>query len=118
MSALMLGVIMMGLAVLASKMGGLVQATASVFGALSGPTLGLFVLGTTVPYCNRKGAIAGCVFSTVVMVWLSIGSQFRGMKTVMLPLSTDDCGFNNTYSVTTDSSAATTELYVTDDPYE
>lgn len=59
---------MMGVAFLASKMGGLVQATASVFGALSGPTLGVFLLAIMFPHCNRKGAIAGVVLSTVSVI--------------------------------------------------
>lgn len=56
---------MIGLAFLASTLGGLVQATASVFGALSGPTLGVFVLGVMFPHCGKRGAIAGVITGTV-----------------------------------------------------
>ncbi|XP_018019225.2 sodium-coupled monocarboxylate transporter 1 [Hyalella azteca] len=114
-TTLVLGCIMMGFAVLASKLGGLVQATAAVFGALSGPVLGLFVLGVMVPHCSKKGAIAGGIFSTVVMVWLSIGSQFRGMVTVMLPLSIDECADNSSLISTTQTLWTTTTTDLPED---
>ena len=50
---------MIALAFLSQNMGGLLQALQTVKSILSGPTLGVFLLGTCVPFCNKKGAIAG-----------------------------------------------------------
>lgn len=86
-----LGLMMITLAFLASRLGGLIQATASVFGAFSGPVMGVFVLGVMVPHCGKRGAIAGILSGIAVMVWLAIGTHLYGMKTQMLPLSTTEC---------------------------
>jgi hypothetical protein len=63
-----MGLGMMGLAFVASKMGGLIQATATLLSILTGPTMGVFLLGFCVPFCNFKGAMAG-VFSSVVRIY-------------------------------------------------
>lgn len=46
----------------------------------------------------------------VIMVWLAIGSQSHGMKTVLLPLSIEDCpGSNSTWGNSTWGPDTTTE---------
>ena len=60
-----LGLAMIGLAFLASRMGGLVQATGTLLSIIGGPTTGLFLLGTCVPFCGKRGALAGIAVSLV-----------------------------------------------------
>lgn len=62
--------VMMGLAFTASKMGGLIQATATLMGILSGPSMGIFFLGICVPFCNKKGAMAGTLSAIVSLLCL------------------------------------------------
>ncbi|XP_077400905.1 sodium-coupled monocarboxylate transporter 1 isoform X3 [Vanacampus margaritifer] len=49
------GVLCIGMAGLASLMGGILQATISIFGIIGGPLLGLFSLGIICPFANSKG---------------------------------------------------------------
>lgn len=97
---LFLGVIMMALALLASKMGGLIQAAITVLAIVAGPVMGVFMLGVAVPICGKKGAMAGLLASIVFMTWLGIGAQMHAPKTPMLPLYTDLCEANNTVAHT------------------
>ena len=56
---------MIGLAFLSSKFGGLIQASLTLMSVMSGPPLGVFFLGFCVPFCSKKGAIAGFITSLV-----------------------------------------------------
>ena len=47
----------MGLAFLAPVLGGIIEASFNVLGALSGPIAGLFILGIFVPKANKYAAI-------------------------------------------------------------
>lgn len=62
-----LGSLIIGLAFLASKMGGLMQAGYTVVGVMAGPVLGVYMLGMAVPFCNKLGAFAG-----ILCGWVSL----------------------------------------------
>lgn len=63
--AVVLGVTMIGLAFLASRLGGLIQATATIMSIVGGPSMGVFLLGICVPIVGEKGAFAGLISSIV-----------------------------------------------------
>ncbi|XP_053506352.1 sodium-coupled monocarboxylate transporter 1 isoform X2 [Ictalurus furcatus] len=93
------GVVCIGLAALASLMGGLLQTAISVVGTLNGPLLGLFSLGILFPSANSKGGLAGLVSGLVVSLWICVGAQIYHPlpeNTRPLHLQTHGC------SVTTD----------------
>lgn len=69
--AVCLGALTIGMAFLASMMGGLVQAGYTVVGVMSGPVLGVYMLGMAVPFCNKKGAFFG-----ILSGWVSIFSPY------------------------------------------
>ena len=60
-SAALLGIMIIGLAFLASKLGGLTQAGYTVVSVMSGPLFGVYLLGMAIPFCNRIGAISGLI---------------------------------------------------------
>ncbi|XP_015252897.1 PREDICTED: sodium-coupled monocarboxylate transporter 1 isoform X1 [Cyprinodon variegatus] len=94
--SLFYGVLCIGMAGLASLMGGILQATISIFGIIGGPLLGLFTLGILCPFANSKGALSGLVSGLALSLWIGIGAQIYPPAPEMsrpLPLSTDGCNF-------------------------
>ncbi|XP_017285382.1 sodium-coupled monocarboxylate transporter 1 isoform X2 [Kryptolebias marmoratus] len=99
------GLLCIGMAGLASLMGGILQAAISIFGIIGGPLLGLFTLGILCPCANSKGAVSGLVSGLVVSLWVGIGAQIYPPPPEMsrpLPLTTDGCNFTtaNTFNWT------------------
>uniref|UniRef100_A0AAQ6ADG2 Solute carrier family 5 member 8 n=1 Tax=Amphiprion ocellaris TaxID=80972 RepID=A0AAQ6ADG2_AMPOC len=93
------GVLCIGMAGLASLMGGILQATISIFGIIGGPLLGLFTLGIICPCANSKGALSGLLSGLVVSLWVGIGAQIYPPPPDMsrpLSLTTDGCNFTTT----------------------
>lgn len=94
--SLLYGVLCIGMAGLASLMGGILQAVISIFGIIGGPLLGLFMLGILCPFANSKGALSGLVSGFVLSLWVGIGSQIYPPSFEMtkpLPLTTEGCNF-------------------------
>ncbi|KAI4884867.1 hypothetical protein NFI96_031249, partial [Prochilodus magdalenae] len=104
------GAVCIGMAGLASLLGGLLQAAISIVGTIGGPLLGLFTLGILFPSANSKGGLAGLVIGLVMSLWVCIGSQIYHPlpeSTRPLALETRDCNFsvaeNWTYSTQTEN---------------
>uniref|UniRef100_A0AAY5EDN4 Solute carrier family 5 member 8 n=1 Tax=Electrophorus electricus TaxID=8005 RepID=A0AAY5EDN4_ELEEL len=90
------GALCIGMAGLASLMGGLLQAAISIFGTIGGPVLGLFVLGILFPCANSKGGLAGLVSGLAISLWVCIGAQVYHplpANTRPLTLKTHGCNF-------------------------
>ncbi|XP_072235232.1 sodium-coupled monocarboxylate transporter 1 [Leuresthes tenuis] len=110
--SLFYGVLCIGMAGLASLMGGILQATISIFGVIGGPLLGLFSLGILCPFANSKGALSGLVSGLVVSLWVGIGAQMYPPPPAMsrpLPLSTDGCNLTVTDGFNWTSTALPTQ---------
>ncbi|KAF2354964.1 Sodium/solute symporter [Trinorchestia longiramus] len=91
----LLGAIIIGMAFLASIMGGLIQASYTVVGVMSGPILAVYLLGLAVPFCNKQGAISGLISGYAVSVWIALGSFLRNTAPLeLLPSSTAGCPAN------------------------
>ncbi|KAM4711822.1 sodium-coupled monocarboxylate transporter 1 [Anableps anableps] len=102
------GILCIGMAGVASLMGGILQATISIFGIIGGPLLGLFTLGILCPLANSKGALSGLVSGLVLSLWVGIGAQIYPPPPDMsrpLPLSTDACNFTTVHGLNWTSSA-------------
>ncbi|XP_063294360.1 sodium-coupled monocarboxylate transporter 2-like isoform X2 [Pelobates fuscus] len=98
------GVLCTVMAVVASKMGGVVQAALSIHGMCGGPMLGLFTLGILFPCTNWKGALGGLFTGYIMSFWVGIGGFIYPAppsKTLPLPLSTAQCVLANLTSNTT-----------------
>ncbi|XP_069078059.1 sodium-coupled monocarboxylate transporter 2-like isoform X1 [Pleurodeles waltl] len=94
------GVLCTTMAVVASFMGGVVQAALSIHGMCGGPMLGLFTLGIVFPWTNWKGALGGLLTGITLAFWVAIGAFiYPAPVTKSLPLELDTAGcqvFNET----------------------
>ncbi|XP_073507570.1 sodium-coupled monocarboxylate transporter 1 isoform X2 [Phyllobates terribilis] len=91
------GAVCIGMAGLASLMGGLLQAALSIFGMVGGPLLGLFSLGILFPFVNSLGAIVGLLVGFTVSLWVGIGAQIYPplpIRSLPKPLSIEGCNFS------------------------
>ncbi|XP_031721485.1 sodium-coupled monocarboxylate transporter 1 [Anarrhichthys ocellatus] len=96
------GVLCIGMAGVASLMGGILQAVVSIFGIIGGPLLGVFTLGILCPTANSKGALSGLVSGLVMSLWVGIGAQLYPPPPEMsrpLSLTTEGCNFTATDSL-------------------
>uniref|UniRef100_A0A6A7G1E6 Sodium-coupled monocarboxylate transporter 1-like n=2 Tax=Hirondellea gigas TaxID=1518452 RepID=A0A6A7G1E6_9CRUS len=94
-----LGALCVGMAFLASKLGGLVQAGYTVVGVMAGPVLGVYLLGMAVPFCNKKGAFSGLLSGWGFCVWIAIGGYLYKPAAELLPFSADDCPLQSNISI-------------------
>ncbi|CAG5978806.1 unnamed protein product [Menidia menidia] len=93
------GALCIGMAGVASLMGSVLQAALSIFGMISGPLLGLYLLGMFFRTTNSVGGLTGMIIGLVLTLWVGIGAQMyppTDDKTLPLKLSTAGC--NNTIS--------------------
>lgn len=107
---------------LVEKMGALIQAGKSLAGITAGTLLGLFSLGMFFPWANStvilikiklcqialcnivyfvsKGALVGGITSTLLVGWISVGTQAAMAQGIIVnptkPVSTEDCLMNVT----------------------
>lgn len=97
------GVMSIGIAFMTRNLGGVLQASLTIFGAVGGPLLGTFSLGMFTRVANQYGVITGHLIGLSVSMW----SQFGGPRPPppLLDFSVDDCsdfdGFK--YNVTVPS---------------
>ncbi|XP_061594507.1 sodium/iodide cotransporter isoform X2 [Cololabis saira] len=73
---------------------GVLQGSFTVMGVVSGPILGVFILGMFIPATNRLGAFSGIIVGFCVSMWLAVGSTLYppSEKTMgVLPSSTGSC---------------------------
>lgn len=87
--ALLYGFLCLGIAFAAESLGGVLQASLTIFGVVGGPLLGLFSLGMFVPFANQTGAVTGLFTGLAVSLWIGFGGPKPPPK--LLPMSTDSC---------------------------
>ncbi|XP_077539326.1 sodium-coupled monocarboxylate transporter 1-like [Haemaphysalis longicornis] len=91
------GLLSISIAFLTGTMESIIQASASLVGALSGPLLAIFVLGTFFPCVKKKGAVTGILLAMALSWWLALGSIVYPRDADDLPTSTAGCTeFNQT----------------------
>ena len=99
-----LGIVVMALTYIVSNLGSLINSVLSLSGILSGPVMGIFILGFFFPRIGASDALIGLLGSTAITVWIFLGAQFtkNQRKDGRLSLSTADCtGLNTTKLITT-----------------
>lgn len=100
------GLATIGLAFLTSAFGDAVLSVViSLFGMLSGPLSGLFLLAIFFPYANSWGAATGLVSSLAVALWIGLGKKLSGLAPEVLPLTTEACIMNTSTAVTSFNSS-------------
>ncbi|KAK3574886.1 hypothetical protein QTP86_018352 [Hemibagrus guttatus] len=73
--SVLFGALCIAMAAVASLMGSILQAALSVFGMISGPLLGLFLLGMFFRCANSTGSLTGLISGLVITLWVGIGAQ-------------------------------------------
>ncbi|XP_078480269.1 sodium-coupled monocarboxylate transporter 1-like [Lampetra planeri] len=105
------GALCIGMAGVASLMGSVLQAALSIFGMISGPLLGLYLLGMLFRTSNAIGGLVGMIIGLVLTLWVGIGSQIYPAtpeKTNPLPVSTAGCNSTLSQNYTTTTAPWTT----------
>ncbi|KAF0034599.1 hypothetical protein F2P81_012357 [Scophthalmus maximus] len=98
------GAVCIGMAGVASVMGSILQAALSIFGMISGPLLGLYLLGILFRTSNSVGGLLGMIAGLVLTLWVGIGGQIyppTDEKTNPLPVSTAGCNSTASHNYTT-----------------
>ncbi|XP_065135745.2 sodium-coupled monocarboxylate transporter 1 [Paramisgurnus dabryanus] len=98
------GAVCIGMAGVASLMGNILQAALSIFGMISGPLLGLYLLGMFFRCANSTGGFVGLISGLVITLWVGIGAQLYPPlpeKTLRLPLSVEGCAVSPMNQTTT-----------------
>ncbi|PFX33363.1 sodium-coupled monocarboxylate transporter 1-like isoform X1 [Stylophora pistillata] len=88
------GLISLGLAFLVSKLGMILQMSATMFGTTGGPMLALFSLGMLTTHANTKGVWIGVVAGFWTVTWISIGALVHPPKYPTQPMSISGCPSN------------------------
>lgn len=87
--ACIFGVVCIGGAFLAQLLGGILQASLTLFGVVGGPLLALFTLGMTTEIANEIGVIPGLLIGMGLSIW--IGFAPKPLPDRQLGFSTSDC---------------------------
>ncbi|CAH1113731.1 unnamed protein product [Psylliodes chrysocephalus] len=103
--SLIFGGVCLAVAFLAQFLGGLLQASLTIFGVVGGPLLGLFTLGMFTTVANEPGSVTGLVCGVGFAVWVAVGSK----PPVPLPTSIEGCEKLFNVIVNTTSSAASSQ---------
>ncbi|XP_045765977.1 putative sodium-dependent multivitamin transporter [Maniola jurtina] len=91
------GLVFLALAFIAEHLGGVLQASLTIFGAVGGPLFGLFTLGMFTTYANERGASVALLSGMAITLWISFGGP-RPLP-VRLPVSVQGCPLNVTLPV-------------------
>lgn len=67
------GIVCIGTAFLAQRIGGILQVSLTVFGVVGGPLLGLFTLGMSLKRANEKGSVLGLFTGIIISMWIGFG---------------------------------------------
>lgn len=81
----------------AGSMGGVLQASLTIFGVVGGPLLGIFTLGVCTVRTNQRGVLLGFLLGLTFSFWIGFGGPKPAPTP--LPLSTTGCELRNVTEV-------------------
>ncbi|XP_076326766.1 putative sodium-dependent multivitamin transporter [Tachypleus tridentatus] len=108
--ALGYGILCIILTYIAEQLGGVLQASLTIFGVVGGPLLGLFTLGMLFRKPNQISALVGLSMGLAFCFWIGFGAGAAKIPIQKLPLTDEGCtsSRNETISftnwITTDNS--------------
>lgn len=94
------GLLCIGLAFAAQNLGGVLQASLTIFGVVGGPLFGLFMLGMLTTRANQKGVIAGITLGFCISFWIGFGQPKPPPP--VLEFSTAECPVEKGFSMQQD----------------
>ncbi len=68
----------------------------SVFGALQGPVMAMFMFAAFIPFPSGFGTLAGGICALAVTLWMTVGRTDLGVSFQVYPLPDGGCGISNT----------------------
>lgn len=83
------GAACIGVAFLAQNLGGVLQASLTIFGVIGGPLLGTFTLGMCTKVANQVGVVTGHLFGMGIAMWAQFG--YPRPPPPLLGFSVEDC---------------------------
>ncbi|XP_016957700.1 putative sodium-dependent multivitamin transporter [Drosophila biarmipes] len=87
--ACIFGLLCVGLAFVAGSMGGVLQASLTIFGVVGGPLLAIFTLGVCTTRTNQRGVLLGFLVSLIISFWMGFGGPKP--KPITMEFSTAGC---------------------------
>ncbi|XP_015916103.1 putative sodium-dependent multivitamin transporter [Parasteatoda tepidariorum] len=100
LTAFIYGLLCILLTFVVEKLGGVLEASLTIFNVIGGPMLGLYSLGMLCRRANAKGSVVGFISSIILCMYVGLGSMLTRNKTVpVLHRSLDDCPLNKTFIV-------------------
>uniref|UniRef100_A0AAQ5ZC27 Solute carrier family 5 member 8 n=1 Tax=Amphiprion ocellaris TaxID=80972 RepID=A0AAQ5ZC27_AMPOC len=114
--SLFYGLLFIGMAGLASLMGGMMEAVVIVSGIIQGPMFGVFTLGVLCPFVNSKGVVSGLVSGVLASLCVCLGALFSPPTPEMtrpLPLTTAGCNFTTSPNWTSTAPPTQPTLFAT-----
>nr|CAD7452229.1 unnamed protein product [Timema tahoe] len=87
--ALLYGLVCLAIAFTSEHLGGILQASLTIFGVVGGPLLGVFTLGMFCPCANEVGAVSGLIGGLIIAFWIGFGGPKPPPLT--LPVSIESC---------------------------
>lgn len=87
-----------------------------VFGSIA---LGLILVGCSIPWANKYGAIVGSLVSFAINIWIALGAQLYGSRTPPMPsVTTEGCSalFTNASTIVIAAENTTTSIHTTQMP--
>ncbi|CAG4992572.1 unnamed protein product [Parnassius apollo] len=94
LAACAFGLLFLALAFLAQFLGGLLQASLTIFGAVGGPLLGVFTLGMFTTFANEVGTSFALLSGMAFTLWMSFGGPRPAP--IKLPVAVENCAKNIT----------------------
>lgn len=92
------GLVCIGLAFGAGSMGGVLQASLTIFGVVGGPLLAVFTLGVGTTRANQRGVLIGLLIGLSFAFWIGFGGPKP--PPVPLPVTNEGCLKPNSTLVT------------------
>ncbi|RXG73388.1 hypothetical protein Avbf_00327, partial [Armadillidium vulgare] len=92
---LVVGVSIIGFAILSLNAGSLIELTFVIITTFNGPIFGVFLIGFFCPRCNIEGVWTGFITSIVLILWISLGSFLYKKPLKFLSFSSDECDYSN-----------------------
>ncbi|GAB6028000.1 hypothetical protein CHUAL_002227 [Chamberlinius hualienensis] len=83
-------------AIMADNFGGLIESAYSIEGIHGGASFVVYTIGMLLPWVHLKGVVVGFMCSTILPIWVTIGSKFVTIGIHQAPLSIENC-VNMTY---------------------
>lgn len=114
--AFLYGMVCLGMAFLAQFMGGVLQASLTIFGVIGGPLFAVFTMGMCTKRANQRGVITGLLLGISFSLWMGFGQPRPPLK--MLDFSVEDCSQFGGYNATNISPMVRAQrMYMEDSDY-